>query len=116
MSAGSPNSQRQAPASPSLHLNVAYTLNGCEIGGSGCGVPPAVAPLPFQIVPIYDPVAEVSAELLDTDLLDEALTSSNGRSAGFLVVEPEEDAFVGTVRKRRETDDVILPDVGTVDY
>ncbi len=96
--------------------DLAYTLNGCEIGGSGCGVPPAVAPLPFQIVPIYDPVAEVSAELLDTDLLDEALTSSNGRSAGFLVVEPEEDAFVGTVRKRRETDDVILPDVGTVDY
>ena len=96
--------------------DLAYTLNGCEIGGAGCGIPPVAPPLPFQIVPIYDPVAEVSTDLLDADLLDEALSSLSGRNAGFIVVEPEQEAFVGTVRKRRESDDVILPDVGTVDY
>ena len=97
-------------------VDASYSLNGCAIGAADCGVPPPSPPLPFQIVPIYDPVAEVSTDLLDTNLLDEALSSSSGRNAGFIVVEPEEEAFVGAVRKRRESDDVILPDVGTVDY
>ncbi len=91
-------------------LSAAYTLNSCEIGIAGCGtVTPILAS--GQLVPVFDPVAEEAA-----DLPSDAALAAEAAASGDVVVGQVENAFVGTVRRRRESEDVILPDVGTVDY